>query len=134
MTTENELPADRLVPSVIARHGYTLAHNSGIGNTLPRNGNVAASWQRVACSASTVSRGGYSYHHSRVKEEVELVMQNDRLVVAVGAVIVLAVLALAAYVVNRLVPSEPTVAAGILTGIAAVLAALPPIIKALRGR
>jgi len=39
-------------------------------------------------------------------------MQNDRLVVAVGAMIVLAVLALAAYVVNRLVPGQPTVAAG----------------------
>ena len=69
-----------------------------------------------------------------VKEEAELIMQNDRLVVAVGAVIVLAVLALAAYVVSRMVPGQPAVAAGILTGIAAVLTAIPPVIKALRGR
>lgn len=95
---------------------------------------MAASWQRVVPSASGSSSGGYLYHHSRLEEEAELVMQNDRLVVAVGAVIVLAVLALAAYVVNRLVPGQPAVAAGILTGIAAILAALPPIIKALRGR
>jgi small-conductance mechanosensitive channel len=61
-------------------------------------------------------------------------VQNDRLVVWVGALVVLAVIALAGYVVTRLASSQPGIAAGVLTALAAVLAALPPIIKALRGR
>jgi hypothetical protein len=61
-------------------------------------------------------------------------VQNDRLGVCVAAVVVLATIALAAYVVTRLVPAQPAVAAGVLAAVAAVLAALPPIIKALRGR
>ena len=61
-------------------------------------------------------------------------MQNDRLVVWAGTAVVLAVIALAAYVVTTLGPGQPAVAAGVLTAVAAMLAALPAIIKALRGR
>lgn len=60
-------------------------------------------------------------------------MHDDRLVVWVGAVVVLAIVALAAYVVTRLSPGQPAVAAGVLTAVAAMLAAVPAIIKALRG-
>ena len=61
-------------------------------------------------------------------------MQNDRLVVLVGAVVVLAVIAVAAYIVTRLAHAQPGIAVGVLAALATVLAALPPIIKALRGR
>ena len=60
-------------------------------------------------------------------------MRDDRLVVWVGAVVVLAVVVLAGYVVTRLGPGQPAVAAGVLTAVAAMLAAVPAIIKALRG-
>ena len=46
----------------------------------------------------------------------------------------LAVVALAGYVVATFAVSGPAVAAGVLTATAAVLAAIPPIIRALRGR
>jgi hypothetical protein len=61
-------------------------------------------------------------------------VQNDRLVVWVGALVVLAVLALAGYVVTRLASAQPGLAVGVLAALATVLTALPPIIKALRGR
>jgi hypothetical protein len=61
-------------------------------------------------------------------------VQNDRLVVWAGTAVVLAVVALAAYVVTRLGPGQPAVTAGVLTAVAAMLAAVPAIIKALRGR
>jgi len=60
-------------------------------------------------------------------------VHDDRLVVWVGAVVVLAIVALAAYVVTRLSSGQPAVAAGVLTAVAAMLAAVPAIIKALRG-
>jgi hypothetical protein len=61
-------------------------------------------------------------------------VQDDRLMIWVGVVVALAVVALAAYVVTRLATTEPAVAAGVLTAVAAVLAVIPPIIRALRGR
>jgi hypothetical protein len=61
-------------------------------------------------------------------------VQNDRLMILVGAIVALAVVALTAYVVTRLTTTEPAVAAGVLTAIAAVLAVIPAIIRALRGR
>lgn len=59
---------------------------------------------------------------------------NDRLVVWVGAGVALAVLVLAGFVVLELgaANTDGTVAA--LTALAALLAAIPPIIRALRGR
>ena len=61
-------------------------------------------------------------------------MQNDRLIIWAGIVVILAVIALAGYVVATLAASGPAVTAGVLTAIAAVLAAIPAIIRALRGR
>jgi hypothetical protein len=60
------------------------------------------------------------------------VVKNDRFVIWAGTVVVLAVIGLAAYVVTRQAPGQPAVT--VLTGIAAVLAAIPPILRALRGR
>lgn len=59
--------------------------------------------------------------------------RNDWLVICVGALIALAVIALAGYVVALLGPAEPAVLAGMFAGLAGLLAAVPPIIKALRG-
>jgi hypothetical protein len=61
-------------------------------------------------------------------------VQNDRLAVWAGALIALAVIVLAGYVVTRLAVTQPGIAVGVLAALATVLAALPPIIKALRGR
>jgi hypothetical protein len=68
------------------------------------------------------------------EEEATSAVENDRLIVLVGALVALAVVALAAYVVTRLSSTGPAVAAGVLTAVAAVLAVIPAIIKALRGR
>ncbi|MEV1171804.1 hypothetical protein [Nonomuraea sp. NPDC049784] len=51
-----------------------------------------------------------------------------------GALIALAVIALAGYVVTRLDTAEPSVIAGMFAGLAALLAGVPPIIRAIRGR
>lgn len=59
---------------------------------------------------------------------------SDRYVVAAGALIALAVIGLTGFLVVQLSVTSPAVAAAVLTGFAAVLAAIPPIIKALRGR
>ena len=61
-------------------------------------------------------------------------MQNDRLIIWAGIVVILAIVALAGYVVATFAVSGPAVAAGVLTATAAVLAVIPPIIRALRGR
>ena len=68
------------------------------------------------------------------EEEATSAVENDRLIVLVGALVALAVVALAAYVVTRLSSTGPAVAAGVLAAVAAVLAVIPAIIKALRGR
>lgn len=68
------------------------------------------------------------------KREATSVVQNDRLIIWVGAVVVLAVVALTGYVVTRLAAAQPAVAAGVLTAVAAVLAVIPAIIRSLRGR
>ncbi|KAB2339772.1 hypothetical protein [Actinomadura rudentiformis] len=59
---------------------------------------------------------------------------NDPLALWVGAVVVLVVVALAAFVIFWLGPNEPEVIAGVLVALGALLGAVPPIIKALRGR
>jgi hypothetical protein len=56
------------------------------------------------------------------------VQEHNQLVTWIAAVLVLAVIAFAAYLVTK-----PTVAAGVLTAFAAVLATLPAVIKAIRG-
>ena len=62
-------------------------------------------------------------------------MRNgDPYVVAAGALIALAVIGLTGYVVVALSATTPVVIAAVLTAFAAVLAAVPPIIRALRGR
>ncbi len=54
---------------------------------------------------------------------------------AAGILVVLAVLGLTGFLVARLsTAATPAVIAGVLTAFAGVLAAVPPIIKALRGR
>ena len=56
-------------------------------------------------------------------------------VVVAGAVIALAVIGLTGFLVVRLsAAATPAVIAAVLTAFAGVLAAVPPIIKALRGR
>jgi hypothetical protein len=59
---------------------------------------------------------------------------NDWYIVAGGVLIVLAVTVLTGFLVARLSATTPAVIAAILTAFAGVLAAIPPIIKALRGR
>ena len=59
---------------------------------------------------------------------------NDPYVVAAGVFIVLAVIGLTGFLIAQLSVTSPAVIAAVLTAFAAVLAAIPPIIKALRGR
>jgi hypothetical protein len=59
---------------------------------------------------------------------------NDPYVVAAGVFIVLAVIGLTGLLVAQLSVTSPAIVAAVLTAFAAVLAAIPPIIKALRGR
>lgn len=59
---------------------------------------------------------------------------SDPYIVAAGVLIALAVIGLTGFLVARLSGTSPAVAAAVLTAFAAVLAAIPPIIKALRGR
>lgn len=61
-------------------------------------------------------------------------MQDNRFVIIAGVLVALAVIGLAGYLVADLSGTSPTVIAAVLTAFAAVLAAIPPIIKALRGR
>jgi hypothetical protein len=60
---------------------------------------------------------------------------SDPWVVVAGLVVVLAVIGLTGFLVARLSAiTTPVVIAAVLTAFAGILAALPPIIKALRGR
>ena len=59
---------------------------------------------------------------------------SDPYVVAAGVFIVLAVIGLTGFLVVQLSVTSPAIVAAVLTAFAAVLAAIPPIIKALRGR
>lgn len=67
--------------------------------------------------------------------EKGLFMQdNNRFVIAAGVLVALAVIGLTGYLVSDLSSTSPAVTAAVLGAFATVLAALPPIIKALRGR
>lgn len=72
----------------------------------------------------------------RARREVGIVpvRNSDPFVAAAGVFIALAVIGLTGYLVVQLSVTSPAVAAAVLTSFAAVLAAIPPIIKALRGR
>jgi predicted tellurium resistance membrane protein TerC len=59
---------------------------------------------------------------------------NDPYVVLAGVLVALAVMALTGFMVVQLSGTTPTVIAAVLTAFAAILAAVPPIIRALRGR
>jgi hypothetical protein len=59
---------------------------------------------------------------------------SDPYIVAAGVLIVLAVIGLTVFLVVQFSVTSPAVAAAVLTAFAGVLAAIPPIIKALRGR
>jgi VIT1/CCC1 family predicted Fe2+/Mn2+ transporter len=59
---------------------------------------------------------------------------DDPYIVVAGALVALAVLGLTGFLVAQLSGTSPAVIAAVLTAFAAVLAAVPPIIKALRGR
>ncbi len=59
---------------------------------------------------------------------------NDPYIVGARLVIVLAVIGLTVFLVLRFSVTSPAVAAAVLTAFATVLAAVPPIIKALQGR
>lgn len=60
---------------------------------------------------------------------------NEWYVLVAGMVIALAVIGLTGFLVVRLsATAAPAVIAGVLAAFAGVLAAVPPIIKALRGR
>lgn len=62
------------------------------------------------------------------------IMSNSAISDLAGVLIALAVIGLAWYVVLSLGPTQPTAVVAALTGLAGVLAALPPIIRAIRGR
>ena len=59
---------------------------------------------------------------------------SDSYIVAAGVLITLAVIGLTGFLIVQLSVTSPEVAAAVLTAFAAVLAAIPTIIKALRGR
>jgi hypothetical protein len=59
---------------------------------------------------------------------------NDPYIVAAGVLIALVVIGLTGFLVVQLSVTSPAVAAAVLTAFAAVLTAIPPIIKAIRGR
>jgi hypothetical protein len=59
---------------------------------------------------------------------------SESYVVVAGVVVALAVIGLTGFLVARLSTAPPAVIAGVLAAFAGVLAAVPPIIKALRGR
>ncbi len=59
---------------------------------------------------------------------------SDPYIMAAGMLIALAVIGLTGFLVVQLSVTSPAAAAAVLTAFAAVLAAIPPIIKALRGR
>ena len=61
-------------------------------------------------------------------------MQDNPYVIAAGVLVVLAVIGLTGYLVADLSGTSPAVIAAVLTAFAGVLAAVPPIIKAIRGR
>jgi hypothetical protein len=58
---------------------------------------------------------------------------TDRVTVLIGAGLAMAVIALAAYVVVLLGTTNPWLIAAVLTALSAVLGAIPPIIRAVRG-
>lgn len=58
----------------------------------------------------------------------------DWLIVVFGTLVTISIIGLAALVVIKFSTTTPVVAAAVLTAIAAVLTAVPPIIRALRGR
>jgi hypothetical protein len=60
-------------------------------------------------------------------------MHGSSVFLAIGAVIALAVVGLAWYVMSSIGSSQPAVAVAALAALAAVLTAVPPIIKAIRG-
>ncbi len=59
---------------------------------------------------------------------------SDWYIVAAGVLIALAAIGLTGFLVVALSASAPAAIAAALTAFAAVLAAIPPIIRALRGR
>jgi hypothetical protein len=59
--------------------------------------------------------------------------KSDPYVVMAGVCVALAVIGLTGFVVARLSATTPVVIAAVLGAAAAVLATIPPIIKALRG-
>lgn len=60
-------------------------------------------------------------------------MKGSSMSAVAAVVIALAVIGLAWFVVFSLGSAQPTAAVAALTGLAAVLAAVPPIIRAVRG-
>lgn len=61
--------------------------------------------------------------------------RTDWPIVVAGVLVTGAVIALAGYAVAQLgAVQEPAIVTGMFAGLAAVLAAIPPIIKAIRGR
>lgn len=59
---------------------------------------------------------------------------SDPYMLAAGMFVVLAVVGLSGFLVVQLSSASPAVIAAVLTAFAGVLAAIPPIIRALRGR
>ncbi len=59
---------------------------------------------------------------------------SDPYLVVAGVLVALAVIGLTGFMVAQLSGATPAVIAAALTAFAAVLAAVPPIIRALRGR
>jgi predicted tellurium resistance membrane protein TerC len=59
--------------------------------------------------------------------------RSDPYIVLAGVAVALAVVGLTGFVVARLSATTPVVIAAVLGAVATVLAAVPPIIKALRG-
>jgi hypothetical protein len=68
------------------------------------------------------------------EEAVSFMRTSDPYMLAAGMFVVLAVVGLSGFLVVQLSSASPAVIAAVLTAFAGVLAAIPPIIRALRGR
>lgn len=59
--------------------------------------------------------------------------KTDPYLILAGVLVILAIMAATAFLVALLIHTSPTAAVAVLTGFAAILSAVPPIIRALRG-
>lgn len=88
------------------------------------------------CHGRTTSQRGAEREDVRQvqRRQKGSAVHHDRWVTTIGALVALTIVTVAGVVAVRLGPTQPGAAVAALTALATVLAAIPPIIKALHGR